>query len=148
MRRAGRRAFGRLCSTPARARCSATALREAIDAYDPRRKYANRRLEEDFYSLCDQRGLPLPLLKLYVHSIKCDAYRPDQGLVVELDGKAGHSSPAQLRRDRRNDMALRGHGLTVLRYDWDLVHEQPPDVCRDVLLMLERLIAERRGRAG
>ncbi|HEX3618108.1 MAG TPA: DUF559 domain-containing protein [Solirubrobacteraceae bacterium] len=131
-----------------RGRQGAAALREAIDAYDPRRKYANRRLEEDFYSLCDQRGLPLPLLNLYVHDIKCDAYWPDQGLVVELDGRAGHSSPAQLRRDRRNDMALRGHGLTVLRYDWDLVHEQPAGVCRDVLPMLERLIAERRGRAG
>lgn len=130
-----------------RGRRGATALRAAIEEYDPRRKYANRRLEEDFYALCERRHLPLPLLNLYVHDIKCDAYWPDQGLVVELDGKDGHSSPAQLRSDRRNDMTLRGHGLTVLRYDWDLVHQQPAEVCRDVLLMLERLIAERRGQA-
>jgi hypothetical protein len=129
-------------------RRGATALRAAIDEYDPRAKYTNRRLEEDFYDLCQRRGLPLPLLNLYVRDIKCDAYWPNQGLVIELDGKDGHSSPPQQRRDRRNDMALRAHGLMVLRYDWDLVHKHPDDVCRDVLLMLERLIAERRGHAS
>ena len=136
-----------LLATCGRGRQGALALREAIEAYDPRLKYANGRLEEAFYALCERRGLPLPRLNLYVHNIKCDAYWPDQGLVVELDGKDGHSSPAQQRRDRRNDMALRGHGLTVLRYDWHLVRQQPAEVCRDVLLMLERLIAERRGKA-
>jgi very-short-patch-repair endonuclease len=131
-----------------RGREGAAALRQAIEEYDPRAKYTNRRLEEDFYALCVRRGLPLPLLNFYVHDIKCDAYWADQGLVVELDGRDGHSSPAQQRRDRRNDMALRAHGLTVLRYDWDLVHKHPAEVCRDVLLMLERLIAERRGQAS
>jgi predicted transcriptional regulator of viral defense system len=131
-----------------RGRQGATALRAAIDDYDPRAKYTNRRLEEEFYALCKRRRLPLPLLNFHVHEIKCDAYWPDQGLVVELDGRDGHSSPAQQRRDRRNDMALRAHGLTVLRYDWQLVHKHPGEVCRDVLLMLERLIAERRGAVG
>jgi hypothetical protein len=131
-----------------RGRHGAAALREAIDAYDPRRKYANGRLEEDFCAFCERRGLPLPLLNTYVHDIKCDAYWPQQGLVVELDSELGHSSPGQRRRDRRNDMVLRGHGLTVIRYDWDLVHEQPAEVCRDVLGALERLMAERRVRAS
>jgi len=47
-----------------------TRLREAIDAYEPRRKYANGHLEEDFLDLCERRGLPLPLLNPYVHDIK------------------------------------------------------------------------------
>ena len=119
-------------------------LREAIDAYDPRRKHANGRLELDFLELCRKRGLPLPVLNTYVHDIKCDAYWPEQGLVVELDGELNHSSPAQRRRDRRNDLTLRGHGLTVLRYDWELVHERPDEVTRDVLTALERLVALRR----
>jgi transposase len=129
-------------------RQGAAALREAIDGYDPRRKYANGRLEENFYSLCKARGLPLPLLNVYVHDIKCDAYWPQQGLVAELDSEFAHSSPAQRRRDRRNDMILRSYGLTVHRYDWDLVHEQPAEVCRDVLNALARLMAERRVRAS
>ncbi len=131
-----------------RGRQGAAALRCAIEEYEPRRKFANGRLEEEFYALCQRRGLPLPLLNAYVHEIKCDAYWPDQGLVAELDGRNGHSSPAQQQRDRRNDLVLRSHGLTVLRYDWALVHKQPADVCHDVLLMLERLIAERRGTAA
>ena len=131
-----------------RGRQGAAALRAAIEQYDPRRKYANDRLEEDFYALCKRRGLPLPVLNTYVHDIKCDAYWPAQGLVVELDSELAHSSAGQRRRDRRNDLILRSNGLTVLRYDWDLVHEQPSDVCRDVVRMLERLVAERRGSAA
>lgn len=125
-------------------RRGARALREAIESYDPRRKYANGRLEEDFYDLCKRRGLPLPLLNIYVHDIKCDAYWPEQALVVELDSELAHNSPAQRRRDRANDLTLRGHGLTVLRYDWDLVHERPAEVCADVLRELERLVSSRK----
>jgi hypothetical protein len=131
-----------------RGRQGAAALREAIDTYDPRRKHANGRLEDDFYAFCERGGLPLPLLNTCVHNIKCDAYWPQQGLAVELDSELGHSSPGQRRRDRRNDMVLRGHGLTVIRYDWDLVHEQPAEVCRDVLNALARPMAERRVRAS
>jgi very-short-patch-repair endonuclease len=123
-------------------------LRAAIEDYDPRRKYANGRLEEDFLELCRQRGLPLPVLNTYVHDIKCDAYWPAQGLVVELDSELAHNSAPQRRRDRRNDLRLRGHGLTVLRYDWDLVHERAEEVCADVLRMLERLVEERRRRSA
>jgi very-short-patch-repair endonuclease len=134
-------------------RKGATALRAAIEDYDPRRKYANGPLEEDFLDLlqeqgflelCRQRGLPLPVLNTYVHDVKCDAYWPAQGLVVELDSELAHFSPAQRRRDRRNDLRLRGHGLAVLRYDWDLVHANPEEVCADMLRMLERLLDERR----
>lgn len=127
-------------------RRGAIALRKAIDEYDPRRKYANGDLELDFYDLCKRRRLPLPLLNTYVHEIKCDAYWPGQRFVAELDSELAHASAAQRRRDRRNDLILRSHGLTVVRYDWDLVHEQPEEVCADVLRQLERrLVAARRG---
>jgi len=129
-------------------RRGAKRLREAIDEYDPRRKYANGRLEDDFYTFCQQRRLPLPRLNRHVHDIKVDAYWPRQGLVVELDSELAHGSPAQRRRDRRNDLILRSHGLTVHRYDWDLVHEQPAAVCADVLSALERLIALQRAAAS
>lgn len=120
-------------------RRGAIALREAIRSYDPRLKYANGLLEIDFYELCRRRRLPRPLLNAYVHEIKSDAYWPRQGLVVELDSELNHSSPGQRRRDRRNDLKLRAHGLTVLRYDWELVHEHPTEVCNDVLDALARL---------
>lgn len=129
-------------------RTGAVALRAAIESYDPRTKYANGRLEEDFYALCRERGLPLPLLNVHVHDVRCDAYWPQQSLVVELDGHANHSSPAQRRRDHANDLRLRAHGLTVLRYDWSLVHAHPADVHRDALAMLTRLVAEQSRAAA
>jgi uncharacterized protein DUF559 len=118
-----------------------TRLREAIDAYEPRRKYANGHLEEDFLDLCERLGLPLPLLNMYVHDIKVDAYWPAQRLVVELDSELNHSSPGQRRRDRRNDLELRAHGLTVLRYDSELVHERAAEVHADIVASLKRLTA-------
>jgi very-short-patch-repair endonuclease len=130
-------------------RKGAKQLRQAIDEYDPRRKYANGLLEEDFYTLCKRRRLPLPILNTYVYDIKADAYWPQQGLVVELDSELAHRSAGQRRRDRRNDLILRSHGLTVHRYDWDLVHEQREEVCADVLKALERLVTlQRASRLG
>jgi very-short-patch-repair endonuclease len=125
-------------------RRGAKRLREAIDAYDPRRKYANGRLEDDFYALCKRRGLPLPRLNTSVHDIKVDAYWPEQRLVVELDSELAHSSPPRRRRDRRNDLILRSHGLTVHRYDWELVHQHAAEVCQDVLSALERTMTVQR----
>lgn len=125
-------------------RKGAVALRAAIETYDPRRKYTNGRLEEDFLDLCKEHSLPLPVLNTYVHEIKCDAYWPAQGLVVELDSELDHSSPPQRRRDRRNDMILRSHGLTVVRYDWDLVHTRAAEVCADALRQLDRLASSRQ----
>ncbi len=113
-------------------------LREALARYQPELKYANGPLEEAFLELCARRRLPLPRLNVRVHGILVDAHWPEAQLVVELDSEKSHSSPGQRRRDRRNDLKLRGHGLTVHRYDWELVHEQPAEVCADVAAVLER----------
>jgi very-short-patch-repair endonuclease len=121
-------------------------LREAIDAYEPRRKYANGRLEEEFLELCRRRQLPLPALNARVHEIKVDAYWQRAGLVVELDSELAHSSAAQRRRDRRNDLTLRSHGLIVARYDWELVRGSPGEVCADVLRMLDERLTDPRSR--
>jgi hypothetical protein len=42
-----------------------------------------------------------------------------------------------MRRDHRNDLILRGHGLRVNRYSWDLVCDEPLAVRADVLAALE-----------
>ncbi len=113
-------------------------LHDALVTYNPKLKYANGRLEEAFATFCERRCLPLPLLNVKVHGVDSDAYWPDARLVVELDSEDNHSTPAQRRRDRRNDLKLRSHGLTVLRYDWVLVHEHPREVYDDVIAALER----------
>jgi hypothetical protein len=112
------------------------ALRRALVIHQPRLAHTNSALEDDFLIWCERWDVPPPLVNVRLHGVLVDAYWPDHGVVVELDGKDNHSSRAQLRRDRANELTLRGHGLIVLRYDWDLVHTQPKAVYDDVIANL------------
>lgn len=43
---------------------------------------------------------------------------------MELDGYGNHHTPAQLRRDRRKEMALRQAGVKPLRYSEEQLLER------------------------
>lgn len=118
-------------------------LRHALAVHQPRLARTNGRLEYDFFEWCEAWRVPLPLVNERLHGVLVDAYWPAHGVVVELDGSDNHSSPAQLGRDRANDLLLRSHGLVVLRYDWDLVHAHPQAVHDDLV----RTLRARKGRA-
>lgn len=117
-----------------RGRAGSRALRRALATHQPKLAHANGALEEEFLMLCERWRLPLPRLNVRVHGILVDAHWPEHRLVVELDGRGNHSSPAQLRRDKHNDLVLRSHGLSVIRYDWSLVHDQPQSIRRDLMM--------------
>jgi hypothetical protein len=118
-------------------RTGSRKLRLALTIHNPRLAHVNGPLEYGFMEFCERSKLPLPQVNVRVHGILVDAYWPQQKLVVELDGLANHSTPAQLRRDKANDLKLRGHGLTVIRYDWDLVHGAPRRLHDDLIAALE-----------
>jgi very-short-patch-repair endonuclease len=70
-------------------------------------------------------GLPRPLLE---HRFtrpdgtliaQVDLFWPEARLVVELDGRTFHSSPAQMATDRRRDANLAALGVVVLRFTWE-----------------------------
>lgn len=111
-------------------------LLEALRIHQPRLAHTNGPLEYDFFSWCERWNVPLPLVNVPLHGVLVDAYWPERGVVVELDGGDNHSSRAQIRRDRANELMLRGHGLVVLRYDWALVHTQPKAVYDDLMATL------------
>jgi very-short-patch-repair endonuclease/predicted transcriptional regulator of viral defense system len=117
-------------------RQGATVLRAALKTHQPEIAHTNGRLEEHFLELCERFTLPIPRFNVLVHNKLVDAYWPDHGLVVEVDGLDGHSSPAQIRADRRKDLMLRSHGLNVVRYDWELVTRAPDEVHADLLRQL------------
>ena len=103
-----------------RGRRGSVRLSQALDVYDPRLAHANGRLELGFYVFCERRqrkGIPLPELNVTIDGVRVDAYFRAHGLVVELDGDDNHRTPAQRRRDRRNELILRAHGIEVVRYD-------------------------------
>ena len=133
-----------------RGRRGSVRLAEALEAYDPRLANTNGRLELGFYVFCEQRterGVPLPECNVVVAGVRVDAYFKAHALVVELDGDANHRTPAQRRRDRRNELILRDHGIEVVRYDWALVEDEPDLTERDLLAALARRTEFLRRRA-
>lgn len=71
-------------------------------------------LPERQFRACDERGRVVA---------RIDFAYPDAKLAIEFDGLAGHSSPADLRRDRHRQNALVRMGWTVYRITWkDLMH--------------------------
>jgi hypothetical protein len=108
-------------------------LRAALKVHQPDLALTNEELEFRFFLWCEQWNVPLPTVNVWVHDILVDAYWPEHGLVVEMDGDAGHSSRAQRRKDRSNEVKLRAHGLRVVRYDWALLHYEPEAMYADLL---------------
>jgi hypothetical protein len=117
-------------------RLGSRALREALAQYHPELAHTNGELEERFLRWCERWKVPMPKFNARLYGLTVDAYWPEHGLVVELDGYANHSSPAQMRRDRARELMLRSHGLRVVRYDWALLHSEPARVHADLTAQL------------
>jgi hypothetical protein len=124
------RALEQVCGTGRR---GTKTLREALERHQPELAHTNGEFEERFLRWCERYGVPIPRFNVRLHGLIVDAYWPEHGLVVELDGYANHSSPAQLHHDRERELTLRGHGLRVVRYDWALMHHQPESLHADLM---------------
>jgi very-short-patch-repair endonuclease len=101
-------------------------------------------LETRFVQLCRRGGLGVPLRQYPVFTdrlvARCDFAFVDAGVLIELDGYARHSSPADHQRDltRQNALMLARVGWIVLRYSWnDVVHESAK-VVSDLRQALDR----------
>jgi len=122
--------YGRLLNVPAvdellgRGRPGSAQLKRAVKTHRPQLARSRSDLEVSMFELCERAGIPLPEINTRVHSWTVDFLWRGQRVVVEVDGCGNHRSPAQIRRDRRMDLELRRHGLTVLRYsDEQVSHE-------------------------
>jgi hypothetical protein len=122
-----------------RGRPGSTRLLTALDSYMPQLARTKSDLEDDFLYLCQRFNIPLPQVNVKLHGEEPDCYWPEPKFVVELDGDGNHGTPAQRRRDRRKDMKLRSHGLTVIRYGGDQVNGDAAAVAAEVLAQIEQL---------
>ncbi len=93
-------------------------------------------LERRFLRLVRDAGLPAPEVNPLLGAWRPDLLWRDRGVVVELDGFAGHSSPWAHDRDRRKDLALRRDGLTVLRFSERQVRRESLAVLADLVRAL------------
>jgi hypothetical protein len=119
-----------------RGRPGSAALLGALSTYMPQLARTKSDLEDDFLYLCQRFGIPLPQVNVKLHGEEPDCYWPHAGFVAELDGDGNHGTPAQRRRDRRKDLKLRSHGLTVVRYGSDQVTDQAAAVAAEVLTQI------------
>jgi len=61
-----------------------------------------------------------------------DVLFPDHHLVIEVDGFAYHSSPADFERDRQRQNSLVNAGFTVLRFTYRQLVDHPDAVLADI----------------
>ncbi len=119
-------------------RPGSAALKAALERHRPLLARRRSDLEADFVFLCEAAGIPLPELNVIVAGVTVDALWREQRLVIELDGAGNHGTPAQIDRDRRNELRLRQAGLLVLRYSSAQIRQQTDLVVPDVLAAYDR----------
>jgi hypothetical protein len=111
-------------------------LRRALARHLPQLALTRSRLERAFLALCEWAGLPLPEVNAKIGRMTVDALWRAERVIVELDGHDGHSSRAQIERDRRRELRLRAAGYTVIRYTWDQITKERELVAADLAARL------------
>jgi very-short-patch-repair endonuclease len=91
-----------------------------------------------FLELVRRAGIREPLVNTMVAGLEVDIYWPDARLVVELDGRAYHSSPRAFEQDRIRDAKLQRAGCRVLRITYRRLREDPRGVLEDILAFLQQ----------
>jgi very-short-patch-repair endonuclease len=81
--------------------------------------------EERFLTLIRKTQLRDPEVNIRVEGYEVDFLWRDERLVVEIDGRAFHSSDRTFESDRRRDAVLIGAGLRVMRVTWRQIVEEP-----------------------
>jgi predicted transcriptional regulator of viral defense system len=122
--------------TVGRGRAGSTRLRVALRRHEPRLAHTRSRVERKFFFRCEESGLPLPEMNAKLGRQTVDAMWWKERVAVELDGGRGHTTKAQMERDRRRDLKKRALGFTPLRYCEDQIDNYWDEVLADLKLAL------------
>ena len=95
-------------------------------------------MEIAFAQLCDDQGLPRPIVNGLVLGERVDFHWPGTTLVVETDGFQFHAMPTAFADDRRRDQKLTLAGYTVVRLTWDQVRADARATARTISALLSR----------
>jgi very-short-patch-repair endonuclease len=125
-------------------RLGATRLKKALSLHRPEYARTLSPAEDLLLDLCRRHRLPFPEVNVPTGPYKVDALWRDARLVVEVDGGDGHSTLAQMERDRDRDLYLRSVGYSVLRFTWRQLVTQAPAVAADI----RRGLGKRRSTAA
>jgi predicted transcriptional regulator of viral defense system len=87
--------------------------------------FTRSELEDRFFALCDDHGLPRPTSNTRIEGHEVDFVWRDARLIVEVDGYRYHRSPSAFEHDRERDVILHVAGWTVLRFTWTQITRRP-----------------------
>jgi hypothetical protein len=99
-------------------------------------------MEIAFAQLCDDHGLPRPVVNGFLLGERVDFHWPGTTLVVEADSFEFHAMPTTFANDRRRDQKLTLAGYTVIRLTWDQVTAD----ARATAATVSALLSQRRVR--
>jgi very-short-patch-repair endonuclease len=118
-------------------RPGATRLRAIIEAgsgHAPTRSEA----EERFLALIRKARLHAPDVNARVAGYEVDLLWRAERLVVEVDGRAFHTSGRRFESDRRRDADLLAAGVRVMRVTWQQIVSEPEAVLIRLAMALAR----------
>jgi very-short-patch-repair endonuclease len=125
-----------LLRTSARGRRGTAALHAVIAQFDPLAPQTNEGLERTFLRLIRQAQLPKPEANVWLHNHEADFLWRKRKLVVELDSREFHLTPAAFEADRKRDMELQLLGYTVIRITHRRLKDEPAAVIRELRYFL------------
>jgi very-short-patch-repair endonuclease len=100
--------------------------------------------EERLLTLVRSAQLPQPDVNVRLGRYEVDFLWREQGLVVEVDGFAFHSSRLAFERDRLRDAELQAHGWRVIRVTWRRIVHHPEVVVARIAAALVSSPGSRR----
>jgi hypothetical protein len=95
-------------------------------------------LELLFLGLCDDHGLPRPLVNHRVHGHRVDFFFVDHRLAVETDSWEYHRGSVSFEDDHDRDLALHARGFATRRYTGDQLEAASDAVVADLREALAR----------
>ena len=107
-------------------------LRAALSEHQPRLARTKSELEILFVEICEKAKIPVPDVNVRVAGWEVDAVWREERIAVELDGYDNHRSPAQVKRDRRKELALRAAGYLPVRYSEEQLTHHRKEVVADL----------------
>ena len=111
-----------------RGRAGTARLKAALREHTPGTTRTRTPLEETFYVLVREAGLPQPEVNAKLGSYTVDFLWRERRLAVETDGGASHDRATQRERDSRRDAWLTTAGYRTERFTWRQVSERPQEV--------------------
>jgi predicted transcriptional regulator of viral defense system len=102
--------------------------------------YTRSETEDAFLQLCDDHGIPRPLVNSIVEGFEVDFCWLDARLIVETDGRH-HTTRARFESDRARDALLTSIGWRVMRFTRRQVRRASAQVAARVLSARSRSLA-------